>query len=738
MRHPSYRAPSRLRRALRARPAALTFAALALSSCGDGNGGITDPEQPEPPIEREPNAVVGDNVPVTTTIDTSGGVVVATGKDGTRYTLTVPKHALPGPVEITVTPLAALEGVPLSGTIAAASLEPHGLVFQRPAELTIVAPGAVTADAVGLSHQDEDVHLVPARVSGDTARVWLAHFSSGGAGNGTPAEVAAMAAGPASSPAETAQEAIAAEVARAAAAYEIPDQALIETILRTWYEAEIGPGLESADAETLAAALGSYGLWLSYVQTWADRQLDDVVSAAAAAAAATLRSEIDRLNDACAESGNAGGLSEIVRLVGLAEAYALSELEPALGLEAVTDRLCLQVVILEAELPDTLEGTAQLDVRAGVSIGGREPTFSTPLDITFSSAQLSTTPPGGQTDADGRFSAEAHLREGSSEGDVLIEVTYPPLVLVRASHRLFFEGVPRLSLSADGEDEVTVGTDEVLQLEVQVNKGRGAYVGADVALVLEGEGSLSSSTARVDGEGTASVRYTAPAEPDTVLVIARMVEGEETLADTVTVFVEETGVEVIVQFATWIITANAWDGENEEWQASDDVSQENELHGDTSVVAAAGSSRASATLVHTSRFEPGTDEFLYRASTSANLSGSVTASGGDAEAEVQAVSEIFLGFEVHSPVYYVLEGTAANDNGTGTVILILGEPRQEFVNESWYDGERELASAGWLEPGVYSFVIASGVPLDTADPDGAATGSASHDVTFTLLAEEPS
>src|SRR5690606_30182484 len=136
-------------------------------------GGITPPPEPEPepPAGGDPRPVVGRNTPVSAVIDTAGGKIEAVAVDGTRYTLTVPRHALAEPVTITLTPLEALENVPLSGDVLAASFEPDGLTFLRPAELRVVSPRVRAGGAVGLTHSGSDLHVLPALASGDTARL---------------------------------------------------------------------------------------------------------------------------------------------------------------------------------------------------------------------------------------------------------------------------------------------------------------------------------------------------------------------------------------------------------------------------------------------------------------------------------------------------------------------------------------------------------------------------------------
>jgi hypothetical protein len=121
----------------------------------------------------------------------AGGTLVATGGDGTKFTLTLPPDALLGDQTITLTPVSAVGGLPLSGgLVGAVQITPHGLMLQKPATLTIepAAAGAVEAQTGFLYHQGgADFHLYPLDRSGGLT-MWLTHFSTPGVGLGTDAD----------------------------------------------------------------------------------------------------------------------------------------------------------------------------------------------------------------------------------------------------------------------------------------------------------------------------------------------------------------------------------------------------------------------------------------------------------------------------------------------------------------------------------------------------------------------
>lgn len=135
----------------------------------------------------------------------ANGSMTVYGSDGNTYTLDVPADALRSDVDITMTPLASVGGLPLSnGLQAGVEILPHGLRLREAATLTITAPDPVPVDeqVPFVFHEDgEDFHEYPAALPlpgevGDasTVRIPLWHFSSVGVGAGTDADREAVAA----------------------------------------------------------------------------------------------------------------------------------------------------------------------------------------------------------------------------------------------------------------------------------------------------------------------------------------------------------------------------------------------------------------------------------------------------------------------------------------------------------------------------------------------------------------
>lgn len=126
-------------------------------------------------------------------IGPGGGEVVANGRDGTRYTLSVPAGALAQDETITVTPVVEFRGLPLTGGDPfGAVLAPDGLRFATPATLRIEAKRAFPPATVGFSSPDggDGFEVHPATGSGRVVTFEIEHFSSAGAGGATAADFA--------------------------------------------------------------------------------------------------------------------------------------------------------------------------------------------------------------------------------------------------------------------------------------------------------------------------------------------------------------------------------------------------------------------------------------------------------------------------------------------------------------------------------------------------------------------
>lgn len=129
---------------------------------------------------------------VSSDIPTSGGTITATAGDGTVFTLTIPRDALLSEAKITMTPATALDGLPLSGGLAAAvDLAPTGLRLFQFATLAIAPAAAIPlAEEItfGWRGNGEEFFLYPPALGTAAISMKLLHFSGYGVGRGSAAD----------------------------------------------------------------------------------------------------------------------------------------------------------------------------------------------------------------------------------------------------------------------------------------------------------------------------------------------------------------------------------------------------------------------------------------------------------------------------------------------------------------------------------------------------------------------
>jgi hypothetical protein len=213
---------------------------------------------------------------VTAFIPTDGGSVRAVAADGTVLALSIPAGALLSPQDVTLTPVADVNGLPLSGGLAAAAdISPDGLQLQEPATLTIEPADPQTGDlSVGFAYHGDgaEFHLYPAAFDDNTITVQLSHFSGYGAGAGTAADIAGQLERVPTAPGDQANQAIASAIAQsgATAGQSLPAaaQSSVEDTLRQWWDQSVRPRLDNAqgDATQLDDAITEYLDWRAAVQ----------------------------------------------------------------------------------------------------------------------------------------------------------------------------------------------------------------------------------------------------------------------------------------------------------------------------------------------------------------------------------------------------------------------------------------------------------------------------------------
>ena len=172
-------------RQVRTLAAALLLGAAACTEHGGARSGPAWLSASAKPITLRPTI---DTAAATSKVVTAenGGTLSATGKDGTRYRLSIPGGALLSDATITIVPLAKVDGLPLSGgSVAAVHIEPSGLQLMKAATLTIDAARDVpVAEQVAFAYYGggNDAHRVPLSPDPRKVEMKLLHFSGYGFG----------------------------------------------------------------------------------------------------------------------------------------------------------------------------------------------------------------------------------------------------------------------------------------------------------------------------------------------------------------------------------------------------------------------------------------------------------------------------------------------------------------------------------------------------------------------------
>ncbi len=159
-------------------------------------------------IEVQPVVVLDVAHQASLTFDKAGGTLTTTTGSGATLTLVVPKDAVGAtPLQITMTPVLALKGLPSDADLlSAVKFEPSGTTFARPLTLRIAGASSAASGKVlvGFTASDTagDVSLLPARVVSGDVEVVVPHFSLIGAGAVFPEELADLDHPPAGGGAE--------------------------------------------------------------------------------------------------------------------------------------------------------------------------------------------------------------------------------------------------------------------------------------------------------------------------------------------------------------------------------------------------------------------------------------------------------------------------------------------------------------------------------------------------------
>lgn len=125
----------------------------------------------------------------------TGGTVFVKGPDGTRFTLTVPKGALPSDTQITMTPVTTIQSLPFGGgLVAAVQITPEDLPLALMPTLAIDPPVDIAAAeqmsfaSFGYHENGKEFHLYPLEADPSRITFRLVRFGGFGIARGTDAE----------------------------------------------------------------------------------------------------------------------------------------------------------------------------------------------------------------------------------------------------------------------------------------------------------------------------------------------------------------------------------------------------------------------------------------------------------------------------------------------------------------------------------------------------------------------
>ena len=312
------------------------------------------------------------------TVGAPGGAVATTDTRGVSYVLDVPAGALPGDVEIALTPVTAIRDLPFPGEmLAAVRLEPSGLTLLKPAVLTIGTAASLADSQVltGFSYEGDatSVELTGAFAVGGAIQVLVSHFSGAGAA-GIDRDWMDLDCGQPFLDMPFSMQ-------LALCISPIPEEgARFLQFAADYLDQIVTPALNGALDLSLAEAVALYMEWywssdlfaglvqaLDWETTLADRIVaaDDLVEQKLREAIALEKAAL------CATGGGFENLRAVFEYQKLAVAVGLHE-EPGFTDQDVLAGLCAEVVMEELTLADPLPvgSDHSLDARAALLIHG--------------------------------------------------------------------------------------------------------------------------------------------------------------------------------------------------------------------------------------------------------------------------------------------------------------------------------------------------------------------------------
>ncbi|MGI9430764.1 MAG: hypothetical protein ACR2PQ_01030, partial [Myxococcota bacterium] len=501
--------------------------------------------------ELEPGAALG------RVIGPGGGDATTWGADGTVYRLRVPAGALAEPTGITLTPVVALEGMPLEGGhVAALDLQPAGLVFATPATLTITPPAPLpeeTLTGFGWTGSENRFGIAAGWVSPDGAsfHVQVPHFSGYGMGIAGPSQLDALAAELLAQQTADLSFALPLEACLGGQVSCTVDQ--IELLIMGWFDTVVAPRITAAEGTTdPVAAIRAHEALLAWRAAVAPHVPLENLAIAFPAFAIGVSTFIGQnlLNllgvfeaytpPAC--SGAVTDWRDWVRVPQelrsraeyLYEDDQLADFDDSLVLGG-----CAQLAIVDTSFPSTLaDGQTELDLslRTVVRVAG-EPDVPVQSEVDLFFGPGASGLDSHETGADGQLATQVNRDPTAARVVVEIVAREPDMGLADNSRVVAGSTVFAFEDNLAGDPEIvpTGGTRELCV----VSEG-GAPAGTVVQFEIEEPGTLAAPNStlglRPDDSIAACVDYQAPDGPVgrrlAAVVTATMDFDGETWTDT--------------------------------------------------------------------------------------------------------------------------------------------------------------------------------------------------------------
>lgn len=399
---------------LRSWLAAASLAGLAwLSGCGGGGDHTAPPTPPEavrPPVvdsARSASAAIGP----------AGGTLRTSAADGVEYMLTVPAGALTETVTIHMTPIIDLGNPALAnGLTGAVQFEPSGLRFARLGTLRIGSEGALPAGSrrVGFSSASDGsrVQLSPPVVSNGGTEIPVSHFSSVGAANLTPGQIAQL---PPAEPVDLSDPSFALdEVMR------LPDftAASVAGVFTRWLDQYVNLEIAKASGtfESMTSADIAYERWidgLTRVVVLLGNEVGGELRALLAPAQAQTQAALARAFLAAIDSRLASCQNDVL---SFSEASSFQKQAAVYGIDTVAFGLdrpgflrkvndCLRPVLDPATLPSPLSSgqPTSLDLRAQLVFNDQPDPIGAAFEFTITATDATVATPVGFSDGAGRY-----------------------------------------------------------------------------------------------------------------------------------------------------------------------------------------------------------------------------------------------------------------------------------------------------------------------------------------------